>query len=115
MFPIATATRGLLMIAATSFSSSRRVVRVCDTVDQARAFASCALMNSPVTSISNAGLRKHFVKGYAGVERKGRRLLAYGEPGGARGDSEIALATNDSLRQSRFPARTRSRAPATAG
>ncbi len=43
----------------------------CDTVDQPRAFASCALMNSPVTSISNACLRKTFRESATpGVEQK---------------------------------------------
>ena len=58
-FPIATAMRGLLTMAAISLSSSASSCSGCAMrLIKPRAFASSALMNSPVTSISNATLRK---------------------------------------------------------
>jgi hypothetical protein len=60
------------MIAATSFSSSASSWSGSATrLIRPRAFASCALMNSPVTSISNACLRKTFRESATlGVEQK---------------------------------------------
>ena len=47
-----------------------------DPVDQATSFCLRALMNSPVTSISNAGLRKIFRESATpGVDKTDRRLL----------------------------------------
>ena len=107
------ATRGLTTIAGDQLLDLRveRLGRT-DAIDETPAlWLRRASMNSPVTSISNAGLRKHIAR-----QRHARRRAeqpevdaAHGEARLARGHGQIALRRPAGSRpRSRCPARARS-------